>query len=163
MYLVGVISDNKEIANVFKKEFDKSRAEIINLDLKNIENFKNVKFNLVLISNLEKNKKNSTFKKIVSNSNIAVVNTDNKKNLEILENLKGTVITYGFNQKATITASSVEDSNISICVQRVIENVNGEKIEPIEYVENMEDIKNIEISDVIGVKTIENLLTKKKN
>jgi len=163
MYLVGVISDNKEIANVFKKEFDKSRAEIINLDLKNIENFKNVKFNLVLISNLEKYKKNSTFKKIVSNSNIAVVNTDNKKNLEILENLKGTVITYGFNQKATITASSVEDSNISICVQRVIENVNGEKIEPIEYVENMEDIKNIEISDVIGVKTIENLLTKKKN
>ena len=54
MYLVGVISENKEITNVLEKEFNTSKVNFINLDLGIIENFKNVKFDIILISNLEK-------------------------------------------------------------------------------------------------------------
>lgn len=163
MYLVGAISENKEIVKVLEKGFDKKKVDFIYLDLSTIENLKNVKFDIILISNLRKYEKSNNFKKILSNASITVINADIKENLGVLDNLKGTVITYGFNSKATITASSVNESNISICVQRVIENIEGKKIEPIEYVENIEKLKNIEISDVIGIKTIENLLAKKKN
>jgi len=163
MYLVGIISDNKNIIYALnkKKEFDK--VNFIELDTNTIENFRNIKFDIILISNLGKSKKNYILNKILSNASITVINADIKQNLSVLDNLKGIVITYGFNAKATITASSVDDNNISICVQRIIENINKEKIEPIEYVENIGNVENIEISDVIGIKTIEKLLTKKKN
>ena len=161
MYLVGIIADNKNIVNVLKNKYDIKKVNFI--DLERMENFKNIKFDIILISNLKEYYKNNNFKKIVSNTHTAVINTDIKKNLQTLDYYNGTVITYGFNQKATITASSVDGGNISICIQRVIENIKGQKIEPIEYVESMRDIKNIEISDVIGIKTIESLLTKKKN
>lgn len=163
MYLVGVMAENKEIIKFLEKKFDIKKVDFIDLDLKTIENFKNVKFDVILISNLKKYKKSNNFKKILSNSSISAINADIKENLEVLDNLKGIVITYGFNSKATITTSSVNDDNISIYIQRVIENIKGTKIEPIEYVENIEDMKNIEISDIIGIKTIENLLAKKKN
>jgi len=161
MYLVGIIADNKNIVNVLKNKYDIKKVNFI--DLERMENFKNIKFDIILISNLKEYYKNNNFKKIVSNTHTAVINTDIKKNLQTLDYYNGTVITYGFNQKATITASSVDGDNISICIQRVIENIKGQKIEPIEYVESIRDIKNIEISDVIGIKTIESLLTKKKN
>jgi len=163
MYLVGIISDNKNIIYALnkKKEFDK--VNFIELDTNTIENFRNIKFDIILISNLGKSKKNYILNKILSNASITVINADIKQNLSVLDNLKGIVITYGFNAKATITASSVDDNNISICVQRIIENINKEKIEPIEYVENIGNVENIEISDVIEIKTIEKLLTKKKN
>jgi len=157
MYLIGVIEKNKEITRVLKEKINKSK--IIDLNLNIIENYKNIKFDVILISNLEKHDKSNYFKKILANVPILVLNTDIKENLSILDNLQGKVITYGFNSKATITASSVNESYISICIQRMIENIKGEKIEPIEYVENIEDIKNIEISDIIGIKTMENLLT----
>jgi len=163
MYLVGVISQNKKIIKSLEKEFDNKKVDFINLDTKTIDNLKNIKFDIILISNLNKINRNNSFKKIISNTDISVINADIKENFEILDNLKGIVITYGFNQKSTITASSVNDDTISICIQRIIEDKRGKKIEPIEYVENIENFKNIDISDVIGIKTVENLLTYKKN
>ena len=163
MYLVGVLGEDKKIIDVLERETDKLNVDFIDLDLNVIENFKNIKFDIILISNIKKYKKNEIFNKILSNSLISVVNTDVKDNLQSLESLKGIVITYGFNSKATITVSSVNDSKISVCIQRTIENINKKRIEPIEYVENYENIENIEISDVLGIKTIEKLLEKKKN
>lgn len=40
------------------------------------------------------------------------------------------VITYGFNSKSTVTASSVTEEEMLICVQRNIINIKGKKIEP---------------------------------
>ena len=162
MYLVGIISENKEIIRALEKN-NKKKVDFIDLDLKTIENFKNIKFDAILIYNLKNYNKIINFKKIIQNSYILVINTDIKDNLKVLDNLNGMVITYGFNPKATVTASSVNDDNISICIQRIIEDIKGEKIEPIEYVEDITGFKNIEISDVIGVKLLEKLLTKKKN
>jgi len=162
MYLVGVIDKNKEITKNLKKAFSSENVDFINLDLGIIENFKNVKFDILLISNFKKNSK-SINKKVFLNSSIYLINTDVKENLNILESLKGVVITYGFNTKASVTVSSVDDENISICIQRGIESLSNQKIEPIEYVESIKNLENVEISDVIGIKTAEILLTKKKN
>lgn len=159
MYLVGVVSPNKEIIKNLEKEFDKKKVDFINLETKTIQNLKNVKFDIILISDLNKIEKDNCFSKIISNSSISIINADIKENLRVLDDLKGMVITYGFNKKATITISSVKENNISIYIQRGIEDIRGRKIEPIEYVEDIRDIKNIEISDIIGVKSLGNILT----
>ncbi|MBR6504229.1 MAG: hypothetical protein IKT41_00660 [Clostridia bacterium] len=162
MFLVGVISENKEIIKWLKQNFKKNEADIIDLNSETIENFKNVKFDIILISNLKNYEESIFFKKVLINSDICVINADVKENLKFLEYIKGVVITYGFNSKSTITLSSVEDNKISVCIQRAIKNIKGEIIEPIEYVQIIEKIKNVEITDIIGIKTIEILLAKKK-
>ena len=40
------------------------------------------------------------------------------------------VITFGFNSKSTITASSVTDESILLCVQRNVVLINGNQMEP---------------------------------
>ena len=47
-----------------------------------------------------------------------------------IENLDLKVITYGFNSKSTVTASSITEEEMLICVQRNIINIKGKKIEP---------------------------------
>lgn len=158
MHLVGVISENNEIIKKLQNKKFEHKIDFLNLDSKTIENFKNIKFEIILISNLEKYKKTNNFEKVISNSAISLINADIKDNLKILDNVKGRVITYGFNPKSTITVSSVNEENISICIQRIIEDVNNNKIEPIEYVTNIENVENVEISDVIGIKILEKLL-----
>ena len=158
MYLVGVISENKEIINFLQNKEFEQKIDFIDLDTKTIENFKNIKFEILLISNLEKYKKTNNFEKVISNSSISLINADIKDNLKVLDNIKGRVITYGFNPKSTITASSVNEGYISIYIQRIIEDVNNKIIEPIEYVSNIGELENVEISDVLGVRVLEKLL-----
>ena len=59
-----------------------------------------------------------------------------------MDNLNLTVITFGFNNKATFTVSSIEENNIIICLQRIIYNKDEEKIEPQEY--KLEVPENVE-------------------
>ena len=54
--------------------------------------------------------------------------------------MKLNVITIGFNSKSTITASSVEE-NLLICLQRKIENINREVLEPQEIIVKIENKK----------------------
>ena len=49
--------------------------------------------------------------------------------MEILQNEKVNIITYGLNQKATITMSSIKETDILISLQRNIENIKKEVIE----------------------------------
>jgi len=57
------------------------------------------------------------------------LNADMNSSLEIVNNMKLNIITFGFNTKSTITASSVEN-NFLICLQRKIIDVNKKVIEP---------------------------------
>ncbi|MDR0405289.1 MAG: hypothetical protein LBH54_00695, partial [Clostridiales bacterium] len=64
---------------------------------------------------------------------IIFVNTDDAESVSTLSNRKAYVITYGFNSKATITASSVNDSHMVLCLQRAIVDLRGNEIEPQEF------------------------------
>ena len=52
-----------------------------------------------------------------------------EESLDIVNNMKLNIITFGFNSKSTITASSVEEGFL-ICLQRKIIDINNKVLEP---------------------------------
>jgi hypothetical protein len=56
-------------------------------------------------------------------------------NMEILKGatIPGLVITYGFNNKVCVTASSVMDNEMQICIQRDLPTLNGAHLEQQEF------------------------------
>ena len=69
------------------------------------------------------------FGELFKNSKYLVVNSDIENGLEMINNMKLNIVTFGFNSKSTIIASSVED-NFLICIQRKFININQKAIEP---------------------------------
>ncbi len=142
MPFIGIITDEKR-ENIIRKglisELKLKESSVLNIKEKNIENIKNVKFETVIIDRKFKNLE--ILKKILVDAKYVVINTDIIKNLSILEDLELTLITYGFNSKATITASSVTDESSLICLQRTISNIYDQKIE-------MQEIKIGETQDI---------------
>ncbi len=149
MFFIGIITNQKNelyirnaLSNFLQEE------NIIFINDKNISNIKNVRFETIIIDYKIDNKQE--LRNIISNTKYVILNSDIETNLEILNDLKLTVITYGFNNKATFTVSSIEENSIIICLQRIIYNKNKEKIEPQEFeikcVEGLEKHTNIGIS-----------------
>ncbi|MBQ3408343.1 MAG: hypothetical protein IJH12_03960 [Clostridia bacterium] len=120
MFFIGVITNkNSEnnIKNIMKDKLNES--QIIFLNENNLENFRNVKFDSIVINNkiddkyiLEKITKKSKY--VLYNSDI----TDKNKMPNDCLNL----ISYGFNSKANVTISSVEEDNYLLYIQS---NING--------------------------------------
>lgn len=142
MPFIGIIADEKNEYFIKRSIISKLNIDEISVIIireKNIDNIKNIRFETVIIDRKFKNLE--VLKKILETTKYIVINTDIIKNLYILENLESIVITYGFNSKATITASSVTDENSMICLQRTIDNIYGQKIE-------MQEIKIWETEDI---------------
>ncbi len=103
---------------------------IITINDKSIENIKNIRFETILIMDLAKvENEKGALNELLKNSKYVILNADIETNLEEINNIKLNIITFGFNSKSTITASSVEEDFI-ICLQRKIININKEVIEP---------------------------------
>jgi len=162
MPFIGIIAKECD-SNYIKKETLKNainkKLEIININKKSIENVKNIRFDVIVINEaLADFLKNSKYlediikksKYIIINSDI-IENTENQasyyvqyNNLEKTQTektkLNNQIITYGLNQKATITMSSIKSENILICVQNKFKNYYGEIVEEQEV--NVEISKN---------------------
>ena len=83
-----------------------------------------------------------------------VLNADVKVNLEVQENIELEIITFGFNTKATITASSVEE-NILICIQRNLKDIYNNIIEQQEIkISFFEENIGINTNNIIGISAI---------
>lgn len=130
MPFIGVISE-ENVENCIHKQLVKkmklNESSILFIKEKSIDNIKNIKFETIVMTREFKDIK--TLKKILENATYIIINTDIVKDLKFLGDIKATLITYGFNSKATITASSVGDDEIMICVQRNFKNKNGKTIE----------------------------------
>ena len=128
MAFIGVITSNKNeevlkksIENILKNCSEKHSVIIINKENKIVENQKNV------------------LKQILKNTKYLIINTDIYKKMEIMQNINITVITYGYNLKATVTASSINEERILLCIQRNIQINSKSNIEPKEiYVDIIE-------------------------
>lgn len=150
MSFIGIISSEKQTQQI-KKEIGNQlkdlKVEIICINSKSIENIKNIKFETIIIyDNLEKLKQQETYiKEIILNSKYLVLNADANINSQILKNINVKTITYGLNQKATITASSIGENEIIICIQRAFKNLYNKVIEQQEIRANLENnnIRNI--------------------
>lgn len=130
MAVIGIITNLNnimELENKIKKSNIREKNIII-INEESIENMKNVKFDILIIS--EEAKENDKLKQIINSSKYLIINTDFKENIKLIdEQIDGYVITFGFNSKATITIVSNENEEIILEVQREIENIYKEKIE----------------------------------
>ena len=160
MFFIGIITNQKNEL-YFRKEISKyvPVENIIFITDKNIYNVKNVKFETIIIDKKIDNK--IEIRKIISNSTYLLLNADIEIDVEIMDDLNLTVITYGFNNKATFTVSSIEENNMIICLQRVIFNKNGTKIEPQEY--QLKSARDIDKYAVIAFEIFKIIYTKNNN
>lgn len=134
MPFIGIVAkenDSNFIKNEITKNAKLNRFEIININKKSLENVKNIKFDILVINeNIENLLKNSKYlEDIISKTYYVVINSDVKNNLSLLKNIKTNIITYGFNEKATITISSIKEENIMLCIQRSIKGIDNNIIE----------------------------------
>ena len=134
MACIGIVADKNSEQEIEKILLEKSKEynnifTIIIVNEKSINNIKNIKFETILIyKNIIKSE--DVFKQILLNTKYLILNSDIEKPLKIVENIDITILTYGFNSKATITASSVNENEILLCIQRNILNLNKKLIEP---------------------------------
>ena len=131
MPFIGVISkenDSNFIKNEVQKNSKQNKFEIININKQNIENIKNIRFETLVID-IDLNEflnKSKYLEEIINNSKYIIINSDintlkPQKNKEI--------ITYGLNQKAIITISSIKQDSILLYLQKKIEDNNGNIVE----------------------------------
>ena len=137
MTFIGLIINKKDEMSLKKyldsiiKEY-KLQINIIIISKNNIENVKNIKFNTIIIheNTLEEVQYREMLKKMMLQTKFLILNSDTNSNLELVNSLELTLITYGLNSKATLTASSLENNEVSICIQREIINNANVNIEP---------------------------------
>ena len=98
-------------------------------------------------------------RKVVSNSKKFIVNTDVESNYDILNSLNVDAITYGFNAKATVTASSIEE-DVILCIQRNIISLNNSIIEP-QDIKIKEKYNLVNIYETLGISVLLLLYSKK--
>lgn len=134
MFFIGIIAENKDFetikANTLKK-IRGGKVNLIHITSQNIENMQNIKFDtLVVNQNLSKwQDKLSYLDKIFKNLKYVVFNIDMNTSLDILLGKSLSVITYGLNQKSTVTVSSITEDNILVALQRNLLNRDGDFIE----------------------------------
>lgn len=134
MSFIGIVSDNKcfEIIKEKIKENDyNKRINLIHINNKSIENMKNIKFEMMIINNeIEKLKGyKSNLEKMCSNSEYLLINTDINKTFDILREGKTNIITYGLNQKSTVTVSSIGETDVLIYLQRSVKNKKNQLLD----------------------------------
>lgn len=80
---------------------------------------------------------NPSIRSLVKNSKYFIMNLDEKDSINILkEDIESLIFTYGLNNKATLTASSLVfdcDIRSNICLQRECTTIKGNRIEPMEF------------------------------
>ena len=130
MSLVGILTERNN-ENYISQELKKKnfkQEQIFFLREHTIKNLRNIKFETIVIGK-RINQNKQVIREIIQNAKYVVFNADITENLNLLEDLSFNLITYGFNNEATVTTSSVEEGKIMVCVQRTIENSKEQKIE----------------------------------
>ena len=162
MVFIGVITDNEDYEYI-KKELLKDNQnlsiELININENNVQNMKNIKFETIVIGDeiIKIKKQKICIDNIINNSKYLIINSDNNISNINIEDTTIQIITYGMNQKATVTASSIKEDQILICVQRNIKRINGKIIEMQEFKRKAEKIRNNKVYNLLIVFILEQL------
>ena len=134
MPLIGIMSgkhNETEIIHKLNKKFKENdiNSEMITINEKSIKNLKNIKLETVIIDKMLPVEFKEEINHLLRDTKYVLLNMDVNNNLENIKALKAIVITYGFNSKATIPASSVEEDNTLLCIQRNIKTIKQKEIE----------------------------------
>ena len=129
MSLIGILTQNQNKAYL-KEELEKRGLEdVFFLTESTAQNMRNVRFDTFLLGK-KITEEQEMIREIAKRTDYFILNSDVKENLQLLENLDLKIITYGYNQKASVTTSSVEEEKVIVCLQRGIKNIYQEEIEP---------------------------------
>ena len=159
MPFVGIIANEKDFeyinAQILRK-CDKVKFEVININYRSIRNLINVKFDTIAIcSGIEEMKSNIYYlEEIIKKNSYLVLNSDIPMDKQIIGKTRANVITYGLNQKATVTVSSVNEDNVLICLQRNFKDSNGNLIEEQEFNINIKAENTDKLCNTLAVFTI---------
>ncbi len=102
-------------------------------NLKVISIYKHTHLSVKNIIALFLENKNKFEKQIFPIGTIGICEDVNKEALGNFKKSNNTVITYGTNNKNTLTISSFAENKVLVTLQRTIINSNGKKIEPCEF------------------------------
>ena len=161
MSFIGVVASKKCFENIQKKMTEEIKEETINLlpiNLRSIENIKNIKFETIIVEDsLEKFKNHKEIiQKILEKAEYILINTDKNKEIENIPNQ----ITYGLNQKADVTVSSISETDILVYWQKSLKNKEGNKIEIEERRIKKEERQLLKTYEVLIVYTLLRIYTK---
>lgn len=133
MSFIGIICESKNenyIKQILSKNFKQETVIVFNNE--NIENMKNITFETIVITSKDSKilYKRQIVEHILLKAKYLIVNEDEEINLNIDKNQKLNVITYGFSSKSMITASSVKEESVMLCIQSDIKDIKENIIEP---------------------------------
>ncbi|MDR7856483.1 hypothetical protein [Tissierella sp.] len=157
MYNYNIYYENKE-KNI--AILTKENNNIILMDIRpNIFNSIvdiGIEYNILVHTFLHpKEYENEKLKKMFKTSKHIIVNCDECNLTSILEdNIESLVITYGFNNKATLNPSSYNIHDLieaNICLQREIRTINNDIIEPFELPVKINSQNKVDIYSTLGV------------
>ena len=130
MSFVGVIANDRDFKNIrktiLKKEIPKT-ISIIEINENNIENVRNISFETIIFCrDLDcSTSQNYYLSKICKNATYLVINSDFTFHTPPSTNNTTTIITFGLNQKATVTVSSISDNGFVLSLQKNIPKQNN--------------------------------------
>jgi hypothetical protein len=69
----------------------------------------------------------------LGSNDFLIINADDKQIFPLLGESEAQIITYGFNNRACVTASSVTEDGVQVCIQRAFTGADGTKRIPGEF------------------------------
>lgn len=186
IYFIGLIEtdENREILSVTKEllllsdfnvVYENISGEIICYSNKNMIlvlldvisdelyslNLSKFNFDIVVHSSLEK-VDSYIINKVLSKSKICIINSDNIDLLSLVSSLEDVIIiTYGYHSKATLSISSYEKDElmkVNLSLQREINPILGEKIEPFEFCLSINSLDEEKIYSLLAGATLNILI-----
>lgn len=117
----------------------------------------NVQFDIIVHSFMETNQ-NEYINSLFQLCKYCIINSDDETSIEIIKNTeKGIAITYGFNSKSSVTISSHtinQGTEVNLCLQRNITPIYGNKIEPFEFLIQIDSTDNKLIYPLLAAATL---------
>lgn len=146
MISVGFIESDKKFTalEIFNQICNLGKLDIVsyNISKTDLSNnyYQTQKLNVLVLDNsdyLKDKNVNDFLKNNVNEKGIIILNIDDKNNIKLIKGLNSVFITYGFDTKSSVTASSVQEieyfDEIQYCIQRTIPTLLGDKIEQQEF------------------------------
>ena len=168
MHFIGIFSNYSEyeiIKQNIIKIVNRKDLELIHISSKNMENMKNIVFETIVLCNQENinDKQKNILNKLCSNCMFIIVNADVFCNTKIISNKKTNCISYGLNQKSTITISSIQEDKAILSIQRNINNLEQSTIEMGEMEIDVKQYKPNQIENILAIFTIYLIYSKENN
>ena len=157
MIKIGIIGDTSHdilecLYRIFAK-FHNPYAKIVIADVNSV--LYPQKYDIIVMNDFAVAFSNR-LSKVDIKTKITILNADSGLASFVLKSIKnpkihwGKIITYGLNAKSCITASSIKEDSILICIQRAISTINGDLLREQEFLADFKELADFGESAGMG-------------